>query len=86
MTEKEKKLEEKVFEQEVSKDELDSVTGAGSDCGKPAFMNGTCPKGAIVLQRCPDNANASIFNELKTPNATDTSFEELKELMNQNKE
>ena len=60
MTEKEKKLEEKVFEQEICQDELDSVSGAGLDCGKLAFTKGTCPNGVIVLQRCTDNAETSF--------------------------
>jgi hypothetical protein len=64
MTEKDKKLEEKVFDQDVSADELNSVSGGASDCGKSAFVNGPCPKGAVYVQRCPDNANIIITEEL----------------------
>ena len=49
MTDQEKK--DSLFQQEVSKEELDSV--AGGDCGRPSYSNGPCPKGGVIVQRCP---------------------------------
>jgi hypothetical protein len=49
MTDQEKK--DSLFQQEVSKEELDSV--AGGDCGRPSYENAPCPRGGVIVQRCP---------------------------------
>ena len=48
MTEQEKK--DALFQQEVSKDELNSV--AGGDCMRPSNINGSCPRGGVIVERC----------------------------------
>lgn len=60
MTAQEKKTENSVFEQEVSKEELRSVAG-GSNCGKSAFTNGKCPKGAIMVNPCQNGASSDLL-------------------------
>ena len=63
MTDGEKKQEEKVFTQEISQEELESVSGG--DCGRPEYMNGPCPKGASYIQRCPNSVNSMIEIEIE---------------------
>ena len=55
MTNKEKKKENEVFRQEVSKEELTAVNGG--ECGKSAFIHGPCPKGVQIIELCRENAN-----------------------------
>ena len=75
MTDREKKQEEKVFKQEISQEELESV--AGGDCGRPEYMNGPCPKGAAYIQRCPNNASNLIALEDLLKPVTETPVPEV---------
>ena len=77
MTEKDKKLEEKVFDQDVSADELNSVSGGASDCGKSAFVNGPCPKGVFIKQICPDNTTYGNLEEISKPGIDEPLFKEV---------
>jgi hypothetical protein len=75
MTEKDKKLEEKVFSQEVSHDELKSVSGG--DCGRTAFVDGPCPKGVFIKQICPDNTTYGNLEEISKPGIDEPLFKEV---------
>ena len=75
MTDGEKKQEEKVFTQEISQEELESVSGG--DCGRPEYMNGPCPKGASYIQRCPNNASNLIDLEDLLKSVTETPVPEV---------
>lgn len=79
MTNKEKKKENEVFRQEVSKEELTAVNGG--DCGKSAFIHGSCPKGVQIVELCRENANQFFPNDIppKPANPDDFPFKELTE-------
>jgi len=56
MTDTEKTREEKVFGQDVSREEPEHVAG-GDNCGRNAYRNGKCPNGGVYIQRCSMNSN-----------------------------